>query len=81
VWKALIEVPYGETRSYAEQATAIGKPSAVRAVGRANGGNRIAILVPCHRIVGADGRLTGYGGGLWRKRYLLDLEAKLSSRG
>ena len=74
-WSALLEIPYAETRSYADQAAAIGRPSAVRAVGRANGDNRIAIIVPCHRVVGADGRLTGYGGGLWRKRFLLELEA------
>lgn len=74
-WKALCEVPYGQTRSYARQAAAIGRPEAVRAVARANGQNRIAIIVPCHRIIGADGKLTGYGGGLWRKQRLLDLEA------
>lgn len=75
VWHALREIPYGETRSYAEQARSIGMPGAVRAVGRANGENRIAILIPCHRVVGSDGSLTGYGGGLWRKRRLLDLES------
>jgi len=74
VWRALVTIPYGETRSYAEQARLIGAPAATRAVARANGDNRIAIVVPCHRVVGADGTLTGYGGGLWRKRYLLDLE-------
>jgi AraC family transcriptional regulator of adaptative response/methylated-DNA-[protein]-cysteine methyltransferase len=74
VWEALLDVPFGETRSYADIARAIGRPAAVRAVGRANGMNAIAILVPCHRVVGADGRLTGYGGGLWRKQRLLDLE-------
>lgn len=74
VWNALREIPYGETRSYADIAEAIGQPSAVRAVGRANGDNRVAILVPCHRVVGAQGELTGYGGGLWRKEYLLALE-------
>lgn len=74
VWQELCRVPYGETRTYGEQARAVGTPKAVRAVGRANGDNRIAIIVPCHRVVGADGRLTGYGGGLWRKRYLLELE-------
>jgi AraC family transcriptional regulator of adaptative response/methylated-DNA-[protein]-cysteine methyltransferase len=73
-WEALRRVPYGVTRSYAEQAASIGSPAAVRAVGRANGMNRVAIVVPCHRVVGADGKLTGYGGGLWRKRRLLDLE-------
>ncbi|MCC5807712.1 MAG: methylated-DNA--[protein]-cysteine S-methyltransferase [Opitutales bacterium] len=71
VWKALTEVPYGKTRTYGELAQQIGRPSAVRAVARAVGENRLAIVLPCHRIVGADGRLTGYGGGLWRKRFLL----------
>lgn len=75
VWSRLVEIPSGETRSYDAIARAIGRPKAVRAVGRANGDNRIAILVPCHRVVGSDGRLTGYGGGLWRKQALLDLEA------
>ena len=74
VWKGLQAIPYGETRSYAAQAIAMGRPTAVRAVARANGDNRISIIVPCHRVVGSDGSLTGYGGGLWRKRYLLDLE-------
>lgn len=74
VWAALQAIPYGETRSYRQQAEAIGNPAAVRAVARANGDNRIAILIPCHRVIGADGSLTGYGGGLWRKQRLLDLE-------
>lgn len=74
VWQALLEIPYGETRSYAEVAARIGHADAVRAVGRANGDNRIAIITPCHRVVGADGELTGYGGGLWRKEYLLAME-------
>jgi AraC family transcriptional regulator of adaptative response/methylated-DNA-[protein]-cysteine methyltransferase len=74
VWKALQEIPYGEMRSYAQVAERIGQPSAVRAVGRANGDNRIAIIIPCHRVVGSGGELTGYGGGLWRKDYLLALE-------
>ncbi len=73
-WDSLLTIPYGQTRSYAEQAKIAGVPSAVRAVARANGDNRIAILIPCHRVVGADGSLTGYGGGLWRKKWLLDLE-------
>ncbi len=75
-WGALRRIPYGETRSYAQQAAAIGRPEAVRAVARANGDNRVAIVIPCHRVVGADGRLTGYGGGLWRKRWLLELERR-----
>jgi AraC family transcriptional regulator of adaptative response/methylated-DNA-[protein]-cysteine methyltransferase len=76
VWAALTTIPYGATRAYSEQARQIGAPAAVRAVARANGDNRIAILVPCHRVVGADGALTGYGGGLWRKRWLLALERR-----
>jgi AraC family transcriptional regulator, regulatory protein of adaptative response / methylated-DNA-[protein]-cysteine methyltransferase len=76
VWRALQAIPYGETRSYKEQAVMIGQPKAVRAVGRANGDNRIAIIIPCHRVIGDNGQLTGYGGGLWRKRFLLDLEQK-----
>jgi AraC family transcriptional regulator of adaptative response/methylated-DNA-[protein]-cysteine methyltransferase len=74
VWAALQEIPYGETRSYKQQAEAIGMSTAVRAVARANGDNRISILIPCHRVIGADGQLTGYGGGLWRKQFLLNLE-------
>jgi len=74
VWQALLRIPYGEMRSYAAIAEEIGLPTAVRAVGRANGDNRIAIIIPCHRVVGSDGELTGYGGGLWRKKYLLSLE-------
>ncbi len=75
-WTALRDVPAGETRSYGEQARALGRPTATRAVARANGANPIAIVVPCHRIIGADGSLTGYGGGLWRKRWLLDHERR-----
>lgn len=74
VWRELRTIPYGETRSYAQQAARIGRPTAMRAVGRANGDNRLAIVVPCHRVVGADGTLTGYGGGVWRKKKLLELE-------
>lgn len=74
VWGALQQIPYGETRSYDELARAVGSPGAQRAVGRANGDNRMAIVVPCHRVVRRDGTLCGYGGGLWRKQYLLDLE-------
>jgi AraC family transcriptional regulator of adaptative response/methylated-DNA-[protein]-cysteine methyltransferase len=75
VWQELRRIPYGATRSYQEQAQALGQPQAIRAVARANGDNRIAILIPCHRVIGKDGKLVGYGGGLWRKRFLLDLEA------
>lgn len=74
VWAALREIPWGETRSYAEVADRVGRPSAVRAVGTANGANALAIVVPCHRVVRADGSLSGYGGGVWRKRRLLELE-------
>jgi methylated-DNA-[protein]-cysteine S-methyltransferase len=75
VWRALLEIPYGETVSYGQIAATIGAPTAARAVGLANGRNPIAVIVPCHRVIGADGTLTGYGGGLERKRLLLDLEA------
>ena len=74
VWAALREIPFGEMRSYGEIASAIGDPKAVRAVGTANGMNRIAIMIPCHRVIGADGALTGYGGGLWRKDWLIKHE-------
>ena len=75
VWSALCGIPYGETVSYAEIARRVGRPSAVRAVGAANGANPIAIVIPCHRVIGTNGTLTGYGGGLDRKRALLLLEA------
>ena len=74
VWKGLQTIPYGETRSYQAQAEAIGNPKAVRAVARVNGENRIGIIIPCHRVIGKNGKLVGYGGGLWRKQYLLNLE-------
>jgi len=74
-WKALRDIPYGETITYGEQARRIGHPDAARAVGAANGQNPIAVIVPCHRVIGANGSLTGFGGGLERKRLLLDLEA------
>jgi AraC family transcriptional regulator of adaptative response/methylated-DNA-[protein]-cysteine methyltransferase len=77
VWAALCEIPCGETRSYSQIADRIGRPSAVRAVARANGANQVAILVPCHRVIGADGSLVGYGGKLWRKQWLLDHERRL----
>jgi methylated-DNA-[protein]-cysteine S-methyltransferase len=75
VWAALRTIPYGETWSYAQLADKVGNPSAVRAVGMANGRNPIALVIPCHRVIGSDGSLTGYGGGLDRKRFLLDLES------
>lgn len=74
VWEALLAIPYGETRSYREIAKAIGNPNACRAVGMANNRNPISILIPCHRVIGANGSLVGYGGGLPIKEYLLDLE-------
>jgi methylated-DNA-[protein]-cysteine S-methyltransferase len=74
VWQQLLTVPYGQTATYQEVATALGNPKAVRAVGAANGRNPISIIVPCHRIVGSDGRLVGYGGDLWRKEWLLSHE-------
>jgi methylated-DNA-[protein]-cysteine S-methyltransferase len=76
VWSALQEIPYGETTSYGELAAALGRPGSARAVGAANGRNPIAIVVPCHRVVGKDGSLVGYGGGLARKRWLLDHELR-----
>jgi len=79
VWKVLQEIPYGETRSYKQQAVSLGNPKAVRAVASANGHNRIGILIPCHRVIGSDGSLTGYGGGLHRKKWLLDFEKANSS--
>lgn len=74
VWKTLLSIPYGQTRSYGQQAAALGRAKSARAVARANGQNRLAIIIPCHRVIGADGSLTGYAGGLDRKRYLLNLE-------
>lgn len=74
VWAALLEIPFGETRSYQQLARALGRADAVRAVGSANAENPIAVVVPCHRVIGADGSLTGYAGGLERKRWLLDHE-------
>jgi methylated-DNA-[protein]-cysteine S-methyltransferase len=71
VWRELLKIPYGGTLSYGDLALAMGKPRAVRAVGSANGKNSISIIVPCHRVIGSDGNLTGYGGGLWRKEWLL----------
>jgi O-6-methylguanine DNA methyltransferase len=76
VWSALCEIPYGETRSYRDVAARIGRPTAVRAVAAANARNPVAIVVPCHRVIGADGSLRGYGGGLPIKRALLDLESR-----
>lgn len=74
VWAALLDIPYGARRSYGDMAAGLGKPSAARAVGAANGRNPLSIIVPCHRLIGANGSLTGFAGGLDAKRYLLDLE-------
>lgn len=80
VWRALTAIPYGETTTYSALAQTIGRPKAVRAVGAANGQNPISIVVPCHRVIGRDGTLTGYAGGLDKKRALLDLEARRTRR-
>jgi methylated-DNA-[protein]-cysteine S-methyltransferase len=81
VWSALERIPYGETISYGELARRIGNPRAVRAVGLANGSNPIALIIPCHRVIGADGALVGYGGGIERKTFLLDFERRIAPRG
>lgn len=75
VWRGLLDIEYGETISYGELARRIGRPGASRAVGLANGRNPVSIVVPCHRVIGSSGSLTGYGGGMERKRFLLDLES------
>jgi len=74
VWQALLTIPYGKTVSYQHQAQVINNPKAVRAVAKTNGDNRIALLIPCHRVIGKNGNMTGYGGEVWRKEYLLNLE-------
>ena len=76
VWNALLEIPYGATMTYAQLAHRIGKPNAVRAVGAANGANPIPVIIPCHRVIGSNGTLTGYGGGIERKQWLLALEGR-----
>ena len=81
VWQELLKVPYGSTISYLRQATQMGNPKAVRAVANANGANKIPIIIPCHRIIGANGKLVGFGGGLPRKKFLLNLEKKHSKTG
>jgi AraC family transcriptional regulator of adaptative response/methylated-DNA-[protein]-cysteine methyltransferase len=80
VWKELLNIEFGSVRSYQEQAMALKRPDSVRAVANANGMNRISIIIPCHRVIGSDGRLTGYGGGLRRKKWLLDHEKKYSGK-
>lgn len=77
VWEVLRKIPYGTTRSYQDQAKILGNPKAVRAVANANGLNKISIIIPCHRVIGSDGKLTGYGGGIWRKQKLLELEKSI----
>ncbi len=81
VWHSLLDIPYGQTRSYADIARSIGRPSSVRAVANANGANALSILVPCHRVIGSDHSLTGYGGGLEAKQYLLALEDRQAAHG
>ncbi|MDO4728503.1 MAG: methylated-DNA--[protein]-cysteine S-methyltransferase [Bacteroidota bacterium] len=76
VWDSLLKIPYGKVWSYKQQATFLGSSKSVRAVAKANGMNKISILIPCHRVIGSNGSLTGYAGGLWRKKFLLDLEQK-----
>lgn len=80
VWNRLLKIPYGRTASYEQIAAGVKHPGAQRAVGAANGRNHVAIVVPCHRVVKKDGKLGGYGGGLWRKKLLLDLEARVTAR-
>jgi AraC family transcriptional regulator, regulatory protein of adaptative response / methylated-DNA-[protein]-cysteine methyltransferase len=80
VWDELMRIPYGTTRSYGEQALALGNTLSVRAVAGANGMNKISIVVPCHRVIGENGDLTGYGGGLWRKKWLIEHEKKYSGK-
>jgi len=80
VWKELQNIQFGSTRSYQEQAIALNRPDSVRAIANANGMNRISIVIPCHRVIGSNGHLTGYGGGLKRKRWLLDHEKKYSGQ-
>ena len=81
VWRRLVKIPYGRTLSYGEFAAAIGKPAACRAVGNANGKNKIVIVVPCHRVIGSDGELVGFASGLVRKRYLISLEQSYAELG
>ncbi len=80
VWRELLNIQYGSARSYLDQSVALKRPDSVRAVANANGMNRISIIIPCHRVIGSDGKLTGYGGGLKRKKWLLDHEKKFSGK-
>jgi len=79
VWNELLKIPFGQTRSYKKQAIAVGNLKSIRAVASANGDNAVSILVPCHRVIGSDGSLTGYGGKVWRKQFLLELESNQTS--
>jgi len=79
VWRELLKIPYGETASYKDIAVAMGREKAVRAVGNANRLNKIAVIIPCHRVIGSNGKLVGYGGGLWRKKWLLEHEQEFSA--
>lgn len=79
-WRYLQTIPYGETRSYYDEAVGIGNPKGVRAVANSNHRNSISIIIPCHRVIGKDGSLTGYGGGLWRKKWLLEHESQISQK-
>lgn len=81
IWNQLQKIPFGKTKSYQEQAIVLGNPTAVRAVARANGDNRISIIIPCHRVIGKNGELVGYGGGIWRKQFLLNHEMKILNSG
>lgn len=80
VWALLQQIPYGKTHTYKQQAALLGKPEAIRAIASANGKNKISILIPCHRIIGSDGKLVGYGGGIERKKYLIDLEQQFHTQ-
>ena len=80
VWNQLVEIPYAETISYLDLAHKINNPKSIRAVGTTNGKNALSIVVPCHRVIGSDGKLTGYAGGLWRKRFLIDHEMKIAQK-
>lgn len=81
VWESLLKIPYGKTNSYQQQSQLLGNPKAIRAMAKANGDNRIAIMIPCHRIIGSNGEMVGYGGKVWRKKYLLELEGALVKQG
>jgi len=81
VWESLLKIPYGKVRSYHYQSELLGNPKAIRAMAKANGDNRLAIIIPCHRIIGSNGEMVGYGGKVWRKKYLLELEGALVKQG